>query len=54
MLAFHDVAPQAPIHFLVIPKRRIVALDEAKPEDSALLGKLMYTAAKVSVSGCVY
>uniref|UniRef100_A0A0N4ZH57 HIT domain-containing protein n=1 Tax=Parastrongyloides trichosuri TaxID=131310 RepID=A0A0N4ZH57_PARTI len=45
-LAFHDVAPQAPIHFLVIPKRRITMLEKAQPSDENLLGKLMLTANK--------
>jgi histidine triad (HIT) family protein len=30
VLAFHDVAPQAPVHFLVIPKKRINALEYAQ------------------------
>uniref|UniRef100_A0AC35TG50 HIT domain-containing protein n=1 Tax=Rhabditophanes sp. KR3021 TaxID=114890 RepID=A0AC35TG50_9BILA len=46
VLAFHDVSPQAPIHFLVIPKNRINMLEQAKPTDQAILGKLMLTAAK--------
>uniref|UniRef100_A0A0K0E180 HIT domain-containing protein n=1 Tax=Strongyloides stercoralis TaxID=6248 RepID=A0A0K0E180_STRER len=45
-LAFHDVAPQAPIHFLVIPKQRISMFEKIKSGDENLLGKLMITAAK--------
>ncbi|EYC04656.1 hypothetical protein Y032_0086g1909 [Ancylostoma ceylanicum] len=48
VLAFHDVSPQAPVHFLVIPKRRVAMLQEAEDTDQALLGKLMLTAAKVA------
>uniref|UniRef100_A0A914W366 HIT domain-containing protein n=1 Tax=Plectus sambesii TaxID=2011161 RepID=A0A914W366_9BILA len=48
VLAFHDVQPQAPTHFLVIPKKPIEALDQATDADQALLGKLMLTAAKVA------
>ncbi|KAL6731416.1 hypothetical protein Aduo_002285 [Ancylostoma duodenale] len=48
VLAFHDVSPQAPVHFLVIPKRRVAMLQEAEDSDQALLGKLMLTAAKVA------
>ncbi|CAI5438490.1 unnamed protein product [Caenorhabditis angaria] len=48
VLAFHDVSPQAPVHFLVIPKRRIDMLENAVDSDSALLGKLMLTASKVA------
>ena len=32
-VAFKDVAPQAPVHFLVIPRRRISMLQEAKETD---------------------
>ena len=47
-LAFRDVAPQAPTHFLVIPKREIASLSDAGPEDAGLLGHLLVTAAKVA------
>ena len=40
-LSFRDVAPQAPVHILTIPKRRIAMLSEAKAEDAALLGHLL-------------
>lgn len=32
-LAFNDISPQAPVHFLVIPKKRITMLDEATEDD---------------------
>lgn len=35
-LAFHDVNPQAPVHFLVIPKKPISQLSTAKEEDAAV------------------
>jgi histidine triad (HIT) family protein len=41
VFAFHDINPAAPSHVLVIPKRHIKGLDEASPEDAALLGTLM-------------
>lgn len=47
-LAFRDVAPQAPTHFLVIPKREIASLSDADSEDARLLGHLLVTAAKVA------
>ncbi|RCN26539.1 histidine triad domain protein [Ancylostoma caninum] len=50
VLAFHDVSPQAPVHFLVIPKRRVAMLQEAEDTDQALLGKLMLTAARLRVT----
>jgi histidine triad (HIT) family protein len=47
-LAFHDVAPRAPMHILVIPKKPIVKVSEASAEDQGLLGHLMLVAAKVA------
>jgi histidine triad (HIT) family protein len=48
VLAFHDVNPQAPVHVLVVPKRLIARLNDAKPEDETLLGKLLLAARKVA------
>jgi len=47
-LAFHDVAPQAPVHFLVIPKKEIARVGVTKPEDEALLGHLIFVAQSVA------
>ncbi|MCA9542644.1 MAG: histidine triad nucleotide-binding protein [Myxococcales bacterium] len=47
-IAFHDVDPQAPTHFLVVPKREIAKLGDATPEDAAVLGHLLLIAAKVA------
>ncbi len=48
VLAFRDIQPQAPVHILVIPKKPIVSAATAQPEDEALMGKLMLTAAQVA------
>jgi histidine triad (HIT) family protein len=42
--AFHDVNPQAPVHFLVVPKKVIPRIAQAGPEDQALLGRLLLVA----------
>ncbi len=39
-LAFRDVAPQAPTHVLVIPKKPVVSIDQLADEDAPLLGHL--------------
>ena len=39
-LAFRDVAPQAPVHVLVIPKNPVASIDQLANEDAALLGHL--------------
>ncbi|CAD5206181.1 unnamed protein product [Bursaphelenchus okinawaensis] len=48
LLAFHDVAPQAPLHFLVIPKKPIAMIEKAEEGDEALLGKLLLAAKDVA------
>ena len=40
-LAFHDIAPQAPTHVIVIPKKEIPSLDDVADEDEALVGHLV-------------
>lgn len=47
-LAFEDIAPQAPTHVLVIPKKEIASLADAAKEDQALLGHLLLVAAQVA------
>ncbi|KAF6206695.1 hypothetical protein GE061_017931 [Apolygus lucorum] len=47
-IAFHDAGPQAPVHFLVIPRKPIDMLSNAGEEDAELLGHLMITAKKVA------
>ena len=47
-VAFRDIAPQAPLHVLVVPKKCIPRLGEAATEDQALLGHLLLVAAQVA------
>lgn len=39
-LAFRDIAPQAPTHLLVIPKKEIASVDSIEPDDAELLGHI--------------
>ena len=48
VLAFRDIAPQAPTHVLVIPKKHVSGWYDAKDESDALFAKLMRTAAAVA------
>ncbi|KFO26623.1 Histidine triad nucleotide-binding protein 1 [Fukomys damarensis] len=45
-LAFHDISPQAPTHFLVIPKKHIAQISVAEEDDESLLGHLMIVGKK--------
>lgn len=46
--AFRDLHPVAPTHVLVIPNKHITSINEAAPEDEALLGHLFVAARKVA------
>ena len=50
VVAFRDIAPKAPTHVLVIPRKPIPRINEAQPEDQALLGHLLLKAAEVARS----
>jgi histidine triad (HIT) family protein len=46
--AFEDINPQGPTHVLVIPKKHIAGLKEAKAEDAELLGRCQLAAAEIA------
>lgn len=49
-LAFHDVAPKAPTHVLVIPKTHVARLSHATPEQAALLGECLAALTQIAKS----
>jgi histidine triad (HIT) family protein len=49
-MAFHDVAPQAPVHVLVIPKKPLSSLADATAGDADLLGHLVFVATQLARS----
>ena len=46
--AFYDIAPQAPTHFLVIPKSHIGSVAEVSGENSAVVAHIFEVIAKVT------
>ncbi len=48
VLAFHDIAPQAPIHILIIPKQHIATINDFTEEHQDLLGYMILTAKKLA------
>jgi len=48
LIAFHDVNPQAPVHVLIVPKRCIPRIGEAKSGDAELLGRLLLASKKIA------
>ena len=53
LLAFHDIAPWAPVHLLIIPKRHISSMAEVTAHDATLMGKIMTLAPQLALeNGC--
>jgi histidine triad (HIT) family protein len=48
VLAFRDVAPQAPTHVLVIPKRHIASVRELAPGDGSMVAEMFELMARVA------
>ena len=49
ILAFKDIKPQAPLHFLFIPKKHIETLNDISPEDAALIGRMLSKVRDIAV-----
>ena len=49
-IAFNDIEPQAPVHFLVIPKKPIISLLQCMEEDKNLLGHLLLIGKNIAKS----
>jgi histidine triad (HIT) family protein len=50
IFAFHDIHPQAPVHFMIIPKQHIASLNEADMSHQAALGKILAEAGELARS----
>ena len=48
ILAFRDITPQAPVHFLIIPKKVIPTVNDVTSEDEQVLGRLFLVAAQLA------
>jgi len=48
VLAFHDIQPIAPVHFLLVPKKHVATLYDATPDDAPVLGKMLALAGKLA------
>ena len=49
-LAFNDIAPQAPVHFLVIPKKPITMIEKAEDSDEQVLYEVFVDIKKLYIS----
>jgi len=48
VVAFKDIDPQAPTHILIVPRKPIPRIAEARPEDHQMLGHLLLKAAEIA------
>jgi histidine triad (HIT) family protein len=48
ILAFDDITPMAPVHFLVIPKKHITSLLALETQDIGLAGRLLHKAQELA------
>ena len=48
ILAFEDIAPKAPVHILIIPKKEIKTLNDITEENANLIGQLFVVAKKIA------
>src|SRR6056297_2722867 len=49
-LAFRDINPKAPTHFLVVPKKEIASMMDLTAEDEAAVGRCLMVASKVAAA----
>lgn len=53
LMAFKDIHPAAPVHFMIVPKLHLATLAEAQPEHAELLGRMLELAPKLAhEQGC--
>ena len=50
IVAFNDIAPQAPHHVLIIPRAHIATINDLTAENNTLIGDMMLVAKKIAVS----
>ncbi len=49
VLAFHDIAPQAPVHILIIPKQHLATINDFSSDEQSLLGHMVLTAKQLAL-----
>jgi histidine triad (HIT) family protein len=48
VLAFHDIQPVAPVHFMLVPKKHVATMYELTPDDAPVMGKIMTLAGRLA------
>ena len=49
VIAFHDIHPIAPVHFMIVPRQHMAGLSDCNTEHQALLGKILLLAPKLAL-----
>ena len=47
-IVLHDIDPQAPVHLLIVPKKHIIRIAAATPDDESVLGHLLLVAGLIA------
>jgi histidine triad (HIT) family protein len=48
VLAFHDIQPAAPVHFMLIPKKHVPSMYDLTDGDAAAMGRIMTLAGRLA------
>ena len=48
VLAFHDIQPVAPVHFMLVPKKHVATMYDLTPDDAPAMGKIMTLAGRLA------
>jgi histidine triad (HIT) family protein len=48
VLAFHDIAPVAPVHFMLVPKKHVASLYDLTPDDAPVMGRILTLAGRLA------
>jgi len=48
IVAFRDIAPKAPVHIIVMPRKHYTVLHECESSDDGILGRLLLAASEVA------
>jgi histidine triad (HIT) family protein len=48
VLAFHDIQPLAPVHFMLVPKKHMASLYDATDDDAPALGRMLALAGRLA------
>ena len=48
VLAFHDIQPVAPVHFMLVPKKHVATMYDLTPDDAPVMGEIMTLAGRLA------